>query len=98
MTAHGAALLLGLFGAPTFLLFLGHGFRARSRRARRLFWGGVAGHSLGIVAATVAMVAPPVWWAGGGDGRVLVVHWAMLTGFLVGSAAGWWGVRARTRD
>jgi hypothetical protein len=88
MTLQGLALLLGLFGAPAALAALGHRFRERDPAEKRRFWGGVIGYVAGLTVALWAMMAPPVWWAGDGALRELVVHWAMLGGFLMGVLAG----------
>jgi hypothetical protein len=88
MTLQGLALLLGLFGAPSALAALGHRFRERDPLEKRRFWGGVLGYVAGLIVALSAMMVPPVWWAGAGVLRELVVHWSMLAGFLAGVLAG----------
>jgi hypothetical protein len=88
MTVHGLALLLGLFGVPAALATLGHRFRERDPSERRRFWGGVIGYGVGLAVTLTAMMAPPVWWAGGGVVREVAVHWSMLAGFLAGVLAG----------
>lgn len=82
-----AALLAGLLVAPMLLLWLGHRLRRRSARLRRVFWGGVVGHTLGMLVTLVAAHYPPVFW--GGDGwRAAAVHASMLVGASLGAAAG----------
>lgn len=82
-----AALLTGLFVAPALLLWLGHRLRRRSALARRVFWGGVTGHTLGMLVTLVAAHYPPVFW--GGEGwRAVAVHASMLAGASLGAAAG----------
>lgn len=82
-----AVLLAGLFAVPTLLLWLGHGLRRRPARLRGAFWGGVAGHSLGMLVALAAAHAPPVLWADGGW-RSLAVHASLLAGALLGATVG----------
>ena len=82
-----AALLTGLFVAPAVLLWLGHRLRRRSVRVRGAFWGGVIGHSLGMLVTLLAAHYPPVLW--GGEGwRAAAVHASMLAGASLGAAAG----------
>ena len=81
------ALLVGLFVAPALLLWLGHRLRRRSARLRGVFWGGVIGHSLGMLITLLATHYPPVFW--GGEGwRAVAVHASMLVGAVAGAAAG----------
>lgn len=85
---HQIALLSGMFGAPILLVALGHHLRRRTIRAKRLFWGGVIGHTTGIFITLGAMLlSPSASWAGGGDIRVLIVHWSLLGGLVMGLAA-----------
>lgn len=87
-------LLLGLFAAPALLLWLGHRLRRRSAPWRAVFWGGVIGHSVGMLVTLAAAHYPPVLWGGGGW-REAMVYGAMLVGTVLGAAAGaFWG-RAR---
>jgi hypothetical protein len=81
-----AAFLVGLLVMPALLVWLGHGLRGRSRRARGAFWGGVIGHSAALVAALIALHYPPVMWTG--DMRAMVAMWAMLAGGAAGAALG----------
>lgn len=87
MTAAHAALLAGLFLAPALLLWLGHRLRHRPSRSRRVFWGAVAGHTLGMALTLAATLYPPVSWEGGAWVRDFVVHWSMLLGAVLGGAA-----------
>lgn len=84
----GAGLLLGMFGVPALLLWLGHRLRDRSDRQRGAFWGGVVGHSVGVLLALVALQWPPVSWTGGV--REWLAFWGMALagafGMLVGAA------------
>ena len=84
---HQLALVAGLFGAPIVLLSVGHRLRYRTRLAKRLFFGGVVGHTCGLIVSVVAMLSPAVSWAGGGDVRTLLVYWSMLGGVALGCAA-----------
>jgi hypothetical protein len=84
---HQLGLLAGLIGMPVVLLALGHRLRYRTRTAKRLFFGGVIGHTAGLIISVVAMLSPAISWAGGGDVRTLLVHWSMLVGVALGWAA-----------
>ena len=88
MIGERVALLFGLFVAPLFLALYGHRLRDRGPRGRKRFWSAVIGYSFGMIIATVAMMAPPVWWAGGSFARDFAVHWAMLVGFVGGWLVG----------
>jgi hypothetical protein len=88
------ALLMGLFAAPMGLLWLGHRLRRRTAGSRGVFWGAVAGHTLGMLASVAAMHVPAVPWAGG-DARTIIVHWGMLVGAVGGAAVGWMAMRSR---
>src|SRR5690606_6592999 len=81
-------LVLGLFGAPAALLWLGHRLRDRSPRQRGAFWGGATGHSIAIVLTLVAALTPPIAWQDGGFWRDFTVHWSMLLGFFAGAGVG----------
>jgi len=82
------ALLAGMFIVPVGLLWLGHRLRRRTAPSRGVFWGAVAGHTLGMLASVAAMHVPAVPWAGG-DARTIIVHWGMLLGAILGGAIGW---------
>ncbi len=83
---HRIALLLGILGAPAILIAMGHHLRRKSARSKHLFWGGVTGHTIGLMVTLVAMLAPPLSWVDGGQMRTLWVHWSMLAGFGLGLA------------
>ncbi len=89
-----AALLAGLFVAPGVLLWMGHRMRDRPARWRGAFWGGVIGHTLGMLVMLAAAHFPPVMWQGGW--RAAAVYGAMLAGAVLGAAAG--GMRAVRRQ
>lgn len=91
MIGERVALLFGLFGVPALLLFMGHRLRDRAKPARRRFWAGLVGHLAGLLVSTVAMMAPPIWWAGGSFARDFAVHWSMLIGFGLGLILGRFG-------
>jgi len=82
------ALLFGLFVAPAVLLWLGQRLRDAGATRRGAFWGGVAGHTLALVATALAAMAPPIVWTGGAALRELVVHWSLVIGAGVGAAVG----------
>jgi hypothetical protein len=88
MIGERVALLLGLFVAPVVLLGIGYRLRNRTTRSRGMFWGGIGGHTAGLLIATAAMLLPPIWWAGGGFWRDFAVHWSMLLGCGLGCVAG----------
>lgn len=88
MIGERVALLLGLFGAPAVLLWLGHRLRDRTARQRGAFWGGAIGHTIALVVALVAALLPPIWWHEGGFLRDFAVHWSLLIGAIAGAAAG----------
>ena len=84
MIVEPIALLFGLFGAPLVLLYLGHRLRDHGPRAKRRFWGGVIGYIAGMLLSMIAMLGPPVFWAGAGLARDIAIHWSMLSGLLLG--------------
>ena len=88
MSWEHVALLLGLFGAPALLLSLGHRLRRRPAVWRRVFWGGVIGHSLALLALMIVSMVPPVVWEGGVRARDVAVHWTLALGAVVGGAIG----------
>jgi hypothetical protein len=84
---HGFALVVGWFLIPIVLLWLGSGLRHRTVREKRAFWGGVIGHTVGMLATLWAAMLPPVLWT---DAlRTGVVHWGMVVGAIAGAAAAW---------
>ena len=87
MTVSLLGLLVGLFGVPVVLLWLGHRLRRRPPRARAVFWGATIGYGLGLLLMLVAIHYPPVLWEGA-DLRTWVVHWGMVIGALVGATIG----------
>lgn len=93
MSGSMGGLLAGLFVVPALLLWLGHRLRHRDSARRRVFWGAVAGHTLGMLVTMVAVHYPPVLWGGGW--RDAAVHWPMLLGGLLGAGAGWLAGRGR---
>jgi Mg/Co/Ni transporter MgtE len=80
------ALLIGLFVVPALLLALGNRLRRRTPLWRRVFWGGVTGHTLGLVVTVAATLWPPVWWHQGPFWRDAAVHWTLGFGALLGAA------------
>lgn len=88
MTAGVAILMLGLFGVPAALLWLGHRLRRRTERQRTVFWWALAGHILAIPVATVAAFWPPAHWGEADLGRGFAGFAALLVFPLIGAAAG----------
>lgn len=84
MTLEHWALLVGLFVVPALLLTLGHRLRRRTPLWRRVFWGGVTGHSIAILVMLIATMIPPVAWEGGPRSRDAAVHWSLVLGAVVG--------------
>ena len=84
MTLEHWAFLMGLFVVPALLLALGHRYRRRPLFWRRVFWGGVIGHSLAILMMLAATMYPPVLWEG--PARSAAVHWSMILGAVIGGA------------
>lgn len=87
MTVSLLALLVGLFGVPVVLLWLGHRLRRHSPRRRAVFWGATIGYVLGMLAMLAAIHYPPVLWQGA-DWRTWLVHWGMLAGAALGAGVG----------
>ena len=79
------ALLAGLFVVPAVVLLKGHRFRYRTKRYRRIFWGAIIGHSLGVAITLVLLIFPPVAWQDGSGWRDFLVHWSMLLGGAAGA-------------
>ena len=84
MSWEHVALLLGLFGVPALLLSIGHRLRQRPAVWRRVFWGGLIGHSLALLALMIVSMFPPVLWEGGPYMRDIAVHWSLILGAIVG--------------
>jgi hypothetical protein len=88
MTLENWALLVGLFVVPALLVALGHRLRRRPLFWRRVFWGGVIGHSIAIFLMLTAALYPPVAWEGGPRTRDAAVHWSLVLGAVVGGVIG----------
>lgn len=88
MIGERTALIVGLFVIPGILLWMGHQFRDSSLRRKRVFWGGVIGHTLALLLTLVVLMAPPVWWAGGSMMRDVAIHWSLLVGTAIGATFG----------
>lgn len=84
MTLEHLALLVGLFVVPALLLALGHRYRRRPPLWRRVFWGGVTGHSIAILVMLIASMYPPIVWKGGPRSRDAAVHWSLVLGAVLG--------------
>jgi hypothetical protein len=82
-------MLLGLFVVPAWLLWAGHHWHGKSRRVKGAFWGGVVGHTVAAVVASVVGMAWPVHWAPTDVMRGLLGFWLMLLlgvgGILIGA-------------
>ena len=86
------AFLGGMIAVPALLAWAGHKLRSRSGVVRGLFWGGVIGYVVAMIAFFAAAFAPPVLWPDASL-RQLVVYWGLLAGAGAGAAIG--AVRAR---
>lgn len=63
MSAGVAVMLIGLFGVPAALLWLGHRLRRRTARQRAIFWWTLGGYIVAILVATIAAFWPPRHWS-----------------------------------
>jgi hypothetical protein len=90
-------MLLGLFAIPAYLLWVGHHWRKRSQRAKGAFWGGVVGHTIGAVLATVAAMYEAALWSDDDLLRGVLGFWLMfalgIAGIAIGASL---GARSRT--
>jgi hypothetical protein len=86
------AMLLGLFVVPAWLLWAGHHWRGKSPRMKGAFWGGVVGHTVAALLASIAGMYRPVLWAPTDMLRGLLGFWFMLllgvAGIAIGAAVG----------
>jgi len=88
MSLENLALLMGLFVVPAVLLAIGHRLRRRPPLWRRVFWGGVIGHSIAILVMLAVTMTPPIAWEGGPRLRDAAVHWSLVLGGVVGGTLG----------
>jgi ABC-type spermidine/putrescine transport system permease subunit II len=88
MSLENLALLVGFFVVPALLLAIGHRLRRRPPFWRRVFWGGVIGHSIAILVMLVVTMTPPIAWEGGPRLRDAAVHWSMVLGAVIGGVIG----------
>jgi len=89
MSLNQIGLVMGLFVVPSGLLWKGHGLRRRSKRLRRVFWGGVFGHTLAIAPMTLATLIPAEVWGQDDPLRIFLVYWALVAGALLGGLIGY---------
>ncbi len=88
MSLNLIGLVIGLFVVPAALLWEGHGLRRRSKRLRRVFWGGVFGHGLGIAPMTLATLIPAEAWGAEDPFKIFLRYWALVAGALLGALFG----------
>lgn len=88
MNLEQIAFLTGLFLVPALLLALGQRLRRRRALWRRVFWGGVIGHSAAVLLMLAAAHLPPVVWTGGPVWREVAVYWSLLLGSILGAGIG----------
>jgi uncharacterized damage-inducible protein DinB len=63
MTLGVTAMLVGVFGIPMALLWLGHRLRRRTSRQRAVFWGALIGYGIGACTSIVASMKPAAMWS-----------------------------------
>ncbi len=88
MSLNLVALLLGLFGVPVALLWLGHRLRKRNPLRSRIFWGGVGGHCVAACLAVTLGMIPPEAWSSGDAARGFAVFWTLLVFPVLGGLLG----------
>lgn len=93
MSAGILAMLMGAFIVPGILLWAGHRIRRRSPRWRATFWGGVAGHVIALVLASLAAMNPAETWSDANVVRGAFGLWSLLILPMAGAAMG--SLRAR---
>ena len=81
-------MLLGLFAVPTYLLWAGHHWRKRSARTKGAFWGGVIGHTVAALVATLAAMYEPALWSEDDVLRGVLGYWMMLLAGAAGIGVG----------
>jgi hypothetical protein len=95
MSVNQLAFLVGLFGIPLLLLWVGHHVRRSGPLRRRMFWGAVVGHCVaGTLAVTAGLIQPEMWSADD-TVRGAVGFWAMLALPVAGALLA--GLRSPTR-
>ena len=87
LTAGLAAMLLGLFAVPLLLLWAGHHLRRKPRWVHRIFWGGLAGHTIAALVALWFSMIPPEAWSPSDTLRGLGGFYSMLIGGVAGAIA-----------
>lgn len=80
-------LVLTQLTMPVVLLWVGHSYRNRSPASKRFFWGGIIGYISAIMAVTILLLFPPVFWGAEGGMRWLAIQWAPLVLPLAGATA-----------
>ena len=88
MTLTNLMLLLGIFGVPALLLWLGHKIRRRPPAWRFAFLGAVLGHLLALAVGTVAAISPPQEWAPADLWRGAFGVWSFILLPLLGAITG----------
>ncbi len=80
--------LIGLYVFPLILLWWGHHLKRRTPRARRAFWGAVAGHCAAGTLALFAGILFPEEWDAQERIRGFLGLWSLMIFPVVGAIAG----------
>lgn len=80
--------LVGLYVFPLVLLWLGHHLKKRSARARRVFWGAIAGHCIAGTLALFAGIMFPEEWDAQERMRGFLGLWSLMILPIAGAVAG----------
>jgi hypothetical protein len=96
VSAGTLAMLVGVFGVPMVLLWLGHRLRRRGPQRRAAFWGGLVGYGIAACVALVASMKPPAMWSDDDTLRGLLGFWSLLVGPAAGALAGLLASRSRS--
>jgi hypothetical protein len=85
LTASLLAMLVGLFGVPLALLWMGHRLWRHGPMWRSIFWGGLIGHGVAACATLWASMKPAAEWGSDDTVRGFLVFWALLAGAVLGA-------------
>lgn len=88
MTIGLLAMLLGVFGVPFALVWIGHRLRRRTPAIRGAFWGALVAHVAIAPIALIAGMRPAAAWAPTDVLRGALGFWSLLVGPLLGGIVG----------